>query len=44
MYEKVLAKLEALEPLVNATKDDNIKALSSFLYERITHPDSYLVF
>lgn len=44
MFESVLAKLEALEPLINATKDDNIKALSSFLYERITHPDSYLVF
>ena len=44
MFENVLAKLEALEPLISATKDDNIKALSSFLYERITHPDSYLVF
>ena len=44
MFENVLAKLEALEPLISATKDDNIKALSSFLYERITHPASYLVF
>ena len=44
MFEKVLAKLEALEPLIKATGDENIKALSSFLYERITHPDSYLVF
>ncbi len=44
MFENVLAKLESLEPLINATGDEGIKALSSFLYERITHPDSYLVF
>ena len=28
MFEKVLAKLEALEPLIKATGDENIKALS----------------
>ena len=33
MFEKVLAKLEALEPLIKATGDENIQALSSFLYE-----------
>lgn len=44
IFENVLAKLEALEPLINATGDEDIRALSSFLYERITHPDSYLVF
>lgn len=44
MFENVLAKLEALEPLIKVTGDEKLEALSTFLYERITHPDSYLVF
>lgn len=44
MFSKNLSKLEALEPLIDAVNDEEITALAKFLYERITHPDSYLVF
>ena len=44
MFDAVLRKLEAIEPLIDAVNKDEITALSSFLYERITHPDSYVVF
>ena len=44
MFEKNLARLEALEPLITAVNRDDISSLASFLYDRITHPDSYVVF
>lgn len=44
MFEKCLKKLEELEPLVDMTAQQDISAMASFLYERIKHHDSYLVF
>lgn len=44
MFEEQLKKLEALEPLIEATESKDLDVLSSFLYERISNPDSYVVF
>lgn len=44
MFEKQLQQLELLEPLVNATNNDEIKLDYNFLYERIKNPSTYLVF
>lgn len=44
MFELSISKLEKLEPLVSMTGKPEIGAMSKFLYERITHPDSYVVF
>jgi len=44
MFDDVLRKLEAIEPLIDAVNKEEITALSHFLYERIVHPDSYVVF
>lgn len=43
-FEEQLRRLESLEPLIDAVGDDNVSAMGSFLYDRISHPDSYLVF
>jgi GTPase SAR1 family protein len=44
MFEAQLKKLEALEPLLNKTRNSALEVRARFLYERIIHPDSYLVF
>jgi len=44
MMENNLKKLDILNPLVEATRQDEVKVLSKFLRERISHPDSYIVF
>ena len=44
MFNNSLQKLESLEPLIEVTKSNEIETLSRFLYERISNPDSYLVF
>ena len=44
MFEAQLKKLEALEPLLNKTGNPALEVRARFLYERIIHPDSYLVF
>lgn len=44
MFEEQLKRLEALDPLIQATGDKEMEVLSSFLYERISNPDSYVVF
>ena len=43
MFESLIKKLERLEPLVSITGKPEIDAMAKFLYERITHPDSYVV-
>ena len=43
MFESSIKKLESLEPLVSMTGKPEIDAMAKFLYERITHPDSYVV-
>jgi len=44
MLEKQLEKFNKLAPLVKATGNDAILTKAKFLYDRITHPESYLVF
>lgn len=44
MFEESLKKLEMLEYLVSMTGNSEIEAMSKFLYERIKHHDSYVVF
>ena len=44
MLESAIKKLEMMEPLVSMTGKAEIDAMSKFLYERIIHPDSYVVF
>ena len=39
MFEEQLKRLEALDPLIQATGDKEMEVLSSFLYERISNPD-----
>jgi len=39
-----LKKLDILNPLIEATGQEELKVLSKFLRERISHPDSYVVF
>lgn len=43
-FEQQLKTLEALEPLVDAVGDEKVSSMTTFLYDRISHPDSYLVF
>lgn len=43
MFESLIKKLERLEPLISMTGKPEIDAMAKFLYERITHPDSYVV-
>lgn len=42
--ENNLKKLDILNPLVEATGQEELNVLSKFLRERISHPDSYIVF
>ncbi|MCF0194161.1 MAG: dynamin family protein [Bacteroidaceae bacterium] len=44
MFETQINKLEKLGQLVSMTDNAEIEAMSKFLYERIKHPDSYVVF
>lgn len=44
MFETTLNKLESLQPLISIVNDEKITAKAKFLYDRICHPDSYLVF
>lgn len=44
MFEKQLNKLQTLLPVIKATDDQQLMAMGKFLYDRITHPDSYVVF
>lgn len=44
MFEVSLKKLEMLEQVVSMTGNSEIEAMSKFLYERIKHHDSYVVF
>ena len=44
MFNETLKRLEALEPLIEAVDREDITTLSEFLYDRIIHPDSYVVF
>ncbi len=44
MNKDALTKLRALEPLIDAVNNEEITAMTKFLYDRISHPDSYLVF
>lgn len=44
MFENSIKKLEMLEQLVSITGNPEIEAMSKFLYERIKHHDSYVVF
>ena len=44
MFEKQLNNLRSLQPLLQAVDKTEINALAKFLYDRISHPDSYLVF
>lgn len=44
MFESQINKLERLSKLVSMTGNPEIDAMSKFLYERIKHPDSYVVF
>lgn len=44
MFEDSIRKLEMLEQLVSMTGNPEIEAMSKFLYERIKHHDSYVVF
>lgn len=44
MFESSINKLEMLEQLVSMTENSEIETMSKFLYERIKHHDSYVVF
>ena len=44
MFNETLKRLETLEPLIEAVDREDITTLSEFLYDRIIHPDSYVVF
>lgn len=44
MFENSIKRLEMLEHLVSITENPEIEAMSKFLYERISHHDSYVVF
>lgn len=44
MFESLLNKLTALDALVEKTRKEDISIMSKFLYDRVAHPDSYLVF
>ena len=44
MFDDTLKKLERIEPLINIVDNQEITAMSRFLYERISNHDSYLVF
>jgi len=44
MFENSIKKLEMLEQLVSMTGNSEIEAMSKFLYDRIKHHDSYVVF
>ena len=44
MFENSIRRLEMLEQLVSMTEKPEIEAMSKFLYERIKHHDSYVVF
>lgn len=44
MFEKLINKLEILEPLVSMTDKPDVTNMAKFLYERISNHDSYLVF
>lgn len=44
MFEDSIKKLETMEPLISMTGKPEIEAMSKFLYDRITHHDSYVVF
>ena len=44
MFENSINRLEMLEQLVLMTGNPEIEAMSKFLYERIKHHDSYVVF
>lgn len=44
MFENSINKLKMLEQLVSMTGNPEIEAMSKFLYERIRHHDSYVVF
>lgn len=44
MFENSINRLEMLEQLVSITGNPEIEAMSKFLYERIKHHDSYVVF
>lgn len=39
-----LDKLRMLQPLVSATEDEDVQVLYKFMYDRISTPDSYIVF
>lgn len=43
MFGSSLIKLKKLEQLISITENSEIEAISSFLYERIKHHDSYVV-
>lgn len=44
VFESLVKKLEKLETLISMTGKPEIEAMAKFLYERISHPDSYVVF
>lgn len=44
MFENQLNKLRTLQPLLQAVNQETITAQAKFLYDRISNPDSYLVF
>ena len=44
MFENQLNKLRLLQPLLQAVNQEAITAQAKFLYDRISNPDSYLVF
>lgn len=44
MFEQSINKLEMLEKLISMTGNAEVEAMSKFLYERIKHHDSYVVF
>lgn len=44
MFESSIKKLEKLEQLIALTGNPEIETMSRFLYERIKHHDSYVVF
>lgn len=44
MFESSIKKLEMMEQLILMTENPEIETMSKFLYERIKHHDSYVVF
>lgn len=44
MFDKYVKKLDSLDPLIESIGNEELTVMSQFLYDRISHADSYLVF